>query len=101
MFYLLEKFIMIENAVNVEKIYKSITFSLIENFDDFNMRELISINLKMTISKMGLNVNILAEPLLLHYKQLKVHSFNFSSADYQLLEYIMLTIEFDPETFRN
>jgi len=71
----------IENKVNVEKIYKSITFSLIENFDDFPIREMISVNIKNTISKMGLNVNILGEPLLLHYKQLKVDQFNFSSVD--------------------
>lgn len=50
---------------------------------------------------MGLNVNILGEPLLLHYKQLKVDQFNFSSVDYQLLEFIMMTVDFDPETFRN
>jgi len=65
------------------------------------MRENISINIRATISKMGLNVNILCEPLLLHYKQLKIEQFNFSMVDYNLFEYIMLTVEFDPETFRN
>jgi hypothetical protein len=86
MFFLLEKFILIENTVNVEKIYKSITFSLIEHFDDFFMREVIASNLRATILKMGLNVNILVEPLLLHYKSLKMENFSFSSVDFQLLE---------------
>jgi len=34
MFFLLEKFIEVNNAENVRKIYKSITFSLVEHFED-------------------------------------------------------------------
>lgn len=34
MFFLLEKFIEVNNADNVRKIYKSITFSLVEHFED-------------------------------------------------------------------
>lgn len=66
MFYLLEEFIIIGQQINVDKIYKSITFCLIENFDDYHIREIISLYLKSTIMKMGLNVNTLIEPLLSH-----------------------------------
>lgn len=93
MFFLLEKFIEVNNADNVRKIYKSITFSLVEHFEDFFIREIISNNLKATILKMGLNVNVLAEPLLLHYKALDMAKFTFSACDFQLIEFLMLTIE--------
>jgi len=79
--------------VNVNKIYKSITFSLIENFDDQFMRDTISTNLKHTIVKMGLQANILIEPLLTNYKQVKFEQFNFCSSDFCLLEYIMINLE--------
>jgi len=64
------------------------------------MREIISCNLKSTILKMGLNVNVLAEPLLQHYKSLDINKFSFASYDFQLIEFMMLTIEYDNEIFR-
>jgi len=81
MFQLLDKFILLNNTLNVNKIYKSITFSLFENFDDQFLRETISTNLKSTIVKMGLSVNTLIVPLLTHYKQVKFDTFIFSTAD--------------------
>lgn len=41
---------------------------------------------------MGLNVKILAEPLLLHYRSLDINKFTFSSYDFQLIEFMMLSV---------
>lgn len=49
---------------------------------------------------MGLNVNVLAEPLLLHYKSLDINKFTFASYDFQLIEFMMLSIAYDNELFK-
>jgi len=64
MFYILEKFKLMESTNNVNNIYKSLIFSIIENFDDNFFREFLSINLSKAMTKLGLDIKVVLIPLL-------------------------------------
>lgn len=57
--------------------------------------------MKNSIIKIGLDVTILLQPLLTNYKNVNLKNMNLHLCDVKLLEYLIVSLQFESDLFRD